>query len=221
MKVQNYPNPVPPRKTPPEKEKEEHGLHDGLQLGHNASSLGEATGILGEISREEMVEMRSLVARESRQAAILGENSAPHTLLRSGAVGLNALVDAGAVYHAVEHFQEKGAVNKLEGVSHLLMGAGCGLTAAHLSTGGEQLGHTAGHFLLAHGAIEMGVGVYRAVKGEKTLGLLQAAHGACLVGAEMAPGAALPLCVAMAALTGVQVWQHRVQSKSHSGPAHK
>jgi hypothetical protein len=170
--------------------------------------------VLGELSREEAIEMHSLVAHGGRPAALLNQNSLPSTVLRTGAVGLNALVAGGAAWHGVQLLQAPGAVNKVEGVSHLLMSAGCGLTAAHLSTGSESMGHLAGHFLLAHGATEMGVGVYRAVHGEKTLGLLQAAHGACLIGADMVPGAAIPLCLAMAALTGAQIWQHRAH------PAH-
>ncbi len=153
--------------------------------------------------------MRSLVARESRQAAILGEASLPHTLLRGGAVALNGLVAAGAIWHGIELLGSEGGVKKAEGISHLLMGAGCGLTAAHLSTGSVHTGHLAGNFLLAHGAAEVGLGIYRSTQGEKTLGLLQAAHGACLIGAEMIPGAALPFCLAMATLTGLQIWQHR------------
>ena len=163
---------------------------------------------MGEISREEMVEMRSLVARESRQAAILGEASAPHTALRAGAAGLNALVAVGATWHAVELMRRPDAFSKTEGASHLLMAAGCGLTAGHLGLGNAHLGHLGGQFLLAHGAAEIGLGAYRAVKGEKVLGSLQAAHGACLIGAELFPQAALPLCVGMAALTGIQIWQH-------------
>ena len=164
-----------------------------------------------------MVEMRSLVARESRQAAILGEASAPHTALRAGAAGLNALVAVGATWHAVELMRRPDHFSKAEGASHLLMAAGCGLTAGHLGLGNADLGHLGGKFLLAHGAAEVGLGAYRACKGEKMLGSLQAAHGACLIGAELFPQVALPLCVGMAALTGIQIWQnHR-----HPAPAHK
>lgn len=181
------------------------------------SSIGEASGLMGEISREEMVEMRSLVARESRQAAILGEASAPHTALRAGAAGLNALVAVGATWHAVELMRRPDAFSKTEGASHLLMAAGCGLTAGHLGLGNAHLGQLGGQFLLAHGAAEIGLGAYRACKGEKILGGLQAAHGACLIGAELFPQAALPLCVGMAALTGIQIWQHH----RHPGHGHQ
>ncbi|ODT74433.1 hypothetical protein ABS71_05660 [bacterium SCN 62-11] len=214
VKICKAPIPATPPKSQLPKPSEEHGLHDGVQIGHNLSSVGEATGVLGEISREEMVEMRSLVARESRQAAILGEASAPHTALRTGAAGLNVLVAAGAAWHGIELLRRPDGFSKVEGASHLLMAAGCGLTAGHLGLANPVMGELAGKFLMAHGAAEVGLGAYRALQGEKVLGGLQAAHGACLIGAEVFPAAALPLCVSMAALTGIQVWLH------HQHPGH-
>jgi hypothetical protein len=216
VKICKTPTPQTPVKNRLPHASEDHQLHDGVQIGHNLSSVGEATGILGEISREEMVEMRSLVARESRQAAILGEASAPHTALRAGAAGLNVLVAAGAAWHGVELLRRPDGFSKVEGASHLLMAAGCGLTAGHLGLGNHEMGALAGKFLVAHGAAEVGLGAYRAIKGEKLLGSLQAAHGACLIGAEVFPAAALPLCVSMAALTGIQVWLHH----KHPGQDH-
>lgn len=225
MKVQYYSQPTPPPRPqppapPPEHDPRGHDLHNGVQIGHNVSHLAEASGILEEIGREEMLEIRGMVAREGRQTALLGENSAPHTALRTGAIGLNALVGVGAVWHGVELLHSKDTWHKLEGVSHLVLGAGCGLTAAHLGTGNHTVGHLAGHMLVAHGAAEVGLGTYRAFKGEKGLGLLQAAHGACLIGAEFIPSAALPLCVAMAAITGVQIWHHH-KYPSHNGKPEK
>jgi len=217
VKVQHHPSPTPPP-PPPGKQPERHGnhdLHDGVQLGHDASSLGEASGLLGEISREETLELRSLIAREGRQSAILGEHSAPHSALRTAAGGLNVLVAAGATWHGFNLLRSEHKLDKVEGFNHLLIGAGCGLTAAHLMTGHEHLGELGGHFLMAHGVGEIGIGIYRACRGEATLGSLQAAHGACLVAAEMVPGAALPLCLTMAALTGAQIWQHRAHKPEH------
>ena len=187
-------------------------MHNGIQLGHDASDLGKASGL---IAREELVEVRGLVAREGRQAAVLGEHSTPHTALRAGAAGLNALLAAGAVWHGVELIR-KG--EKAEGASHLLLGAGCALTAGHLAGLNPHLGHWGGQLLMAHGVAEIGIGAYRASKGERVQGLLQAAHGACMVGAELVPGAALPLCLAMAGLTGAQIWRHHHQP---AGVPHK
>ncbi|MBX3166028.1 MAG: hypothetical protein KF760_01405 [Candidatus Eremiobacteraeota bacterium] len=220
MKICKTPTPqnLPQTRLPPPTK--EHQLHDGVQLGHNLSSVGEASGVLGEVTREEMVEMRSLVARESRQAAILGEASAPHTALRAGAAGLNVLVAAGATWHALELLRRPDGYSKAEGASHLLMAAGCGLTAGHLGLANPGLGELGGKFLLAHGAAEVGLGAYRAIKGDKLLGGLQAAHGACLIGAELFPAAALPLCVGMAALTGIQIWQHHRHPGHGQGQAH-
>lgn len=218
MKIQQAPPPPPAAPSKPPGKKEDHTVHNGIQLGHDASSVGEASGFLGELSREETLEMRSLVARETRQAAIWGEHAHPHTLLRAGAAGLNAVVAAGALWHAVELLQRPEKVDKAEGLSHLLMGAGCGLTAGHLTTGLPQLDHLAGRFLLAHGAAEIGIGGYRALHGDRMLGGLQAAHGACLIGAELVPSLALPLCLGMATLTGIQIWQHRKAHHEHRGP---
>lgn len=216
VKICKNPSPQAPPKTKLPPPPSDHQIQDGVQLGHDLSSVGEASGVLGEISREEMVEMRSLVARESRQAAILGEASVPHTALRAGAAGLNALVTVGATWHAIELMRRPDAFSKAEGASHLLMAAGCGLTAGDLALANPGLGHLAGKFLLAHGAAEVGLGAYRAYKGDKVLGGLQAAHGACLIGAELFPGAALPLCISMAALTGIQIWQHHRHPGTHA-----
>ncbi len=215
MKICKAPPPQTPPKTQLPPVAEEHNLHDGVQLGHNLSSIGEASGVLGEIAREEIVEMRSLIARGSRPAALLGEASATHTALRAGAAGLNVLVAAGATWHAIELLRRPDGYSKVEGASHLLMAAGCGLTAGHLGLDNSHLGELGGKFLLAHGVAEVGLGAYRALQGDKVMGGLQAAHGACLVGAELFPAAALPLCVGMAALTGIQIWQH------HRHPDHK
>lgn len=200
MKVHRYNSP-PPRKPA-------HDVHNGIQLGHDVSDLGKASGLL---AREELLEVRGIVAREGRQAAVLGEHSDPHTRLRAGAAGLNAVLAAGALWHGIELIF-KG--EKAEGASHLLLGAGCALTAGHLAGLQAGLGQWGGHLLTAHGAAEIGIGAYRALGGQPARGLLQAAHGACLIGAEMVPGAALPLSLAMAGLTAAQIWQHH-HSKSH------
>lgn len=177
-------------------------MHNGIQLGHDVSDLGKASGLL---VREELIEVRGMVAREGRQAALLGEHSTPHTALRAGAAGLNAVLAAGAVWHGTELIR-KG--EKAEGISHLMLGAGCALTAGHLAGLNPALGHWGGHLLVAHGATEIGIGTVRLLHGEPAKGLLQAAHGACMIGAEIAPGAALPLSLAMAGLTAVQIWHH-------------
>ncbi|MFN8609743.1 MAG: hypothetical protein U0931_19545 [Vulcanimicrobiota bacterium] len=203
MKIRPYQSPPPSPRKPP------NDVHNGIQLGHDVSDLGKATGL---ITREELVEVRGLVAREGRQAALLGEHSLPHTALRAGAAGLNALLAAGAIWHGVE-LMRKG--EKAEGASHLLLGAGCALTAGHLAGLDPALAHLGGQLLMAHGAAEIGIGGYRAARGERIGGLLQAAHGACMIGAELVPGAALPLCVAMAGLTAAQIWQH------HHQPSHR
>lgn len=143
---------------------------------------------------------------------MLGETAhyAPHSWLQSGVGVLNGVVAAGAVWHGVEMLRSPDPVRKLEGVNHLLMGAGCGLVSAHLLGGGHELAGVGSKLLVAHGLGEVAMGSYRAATGKSAVpGLLQAAHGACLMGAELIPGAALPLCVAMAGVTAAQIWVHK------------
>ena len=218
MKVQSLPPQGPPPKLPPKKEAAEHSEHakdDGLQLGHEASSLGEHTlksRWLSELAHDDMVEMRGLVAREGRQTAVLGETAhyAPHSWLQTGVGVLNGAVAVGAVWHGLEMIHSKDPLRKVEGVNHLLMGAGCGLVSGHLLGGSHELAGWGSKFLIVHGLGEIAVGSYRAATAKSPLpGLLQATHGACLMGAELVPGAALPLCVAMAGVTAAQIWLHK------------
>jgi hypothetical protein len=226
--IQKAPHHAPP---PPPPRHGDHKKTDAVQLGHDVADIAHAAAghigeeaaeaatkvrFLGELGREEMMEMRAMVAREGRQVAVLGEQTVhavqPHPYLRTGAALLNGAVAAGAVWHGVELLRSNGPVKKMEGLNHLVLGAGCGLISAHLSGGPEALGHVGGGLMVAHGAAEVGLGAYRAVRGhgtERKLGLLQAAHGGCLIGAELFHGAALPLCLAMAGLTGVQIYLHR------------
>ena len=227
MQIQALPNPPAPPKGPPTPPPhKDHTREDGIQIGHDAASLGEhglKTRWLGELTRDEMVEMRALVAREGRQTAVIGETAhfTPHSWLKTGVAGLNGVVAASALWHGVEMLRSKDGLHKIEGVNHLLMGAGCGLISGHLLGGDHHLGEVGSKLMVAHGVGEIGIGAYRAIKRngpERVSGLLQAAHGACLVGAELVHGAAVPLCLAMAGITGAQIWLHRKhphQPESH------
>jgi hypothetical protein len=225
VKLTQTPPPQPPLK-PKSHKHENQAVTDGLQLGHDASSLGEhglKSKLLSEWTRDEVVELRSALAKEGRQAGVMGEHSSfgSHNLLAGGVGILNGAVAASALWHGIDLLRSDRPLHKVEGVNHLLMGAGCGLVSAHLLGGNHHLGQIGSHFLSAHGAGEVGIGLFRAAKGEgreRTYGLLQAAHGACLMGAEMVPGAALPLCLAMAGLTGVQIWLHH--HPAHQDPPH-
>lgn len=217
MKVQNLPPQGSPPKLPLQKHASEHTDHwkdDGLQLGHDLADVGEhglKSRWLSELAHDEMLEMRGLVASEGRQTAVLGETAhyGNHSWLQSGVGVLNGAVAVGAVWHGLGMLRSKDPLRKVDGVNHLLMGAGCGLVSAHLLGGSHELAGLGSKFLIAHGVGEVAVGSYRAATGKSVLpGLLQATHGACLVGAEMVPGAALPLCVAMAGVTAAQIWLH-------------
>lgn len=155
---------------------------------------------------------RGMVASEGRQTAVLGETAhyGSHTWLQTGVGVLSGAVAVGAVWHGLGMLRSKDPLRKADGVNHLLMGAGCGLVSAHLLGGSHELAGLGSKLLIAHGVGEVALGSYRAATGKSVLpGLLQATHGACLVAAEMLPAVALPMCVAMAGVTGAQIWLHQ------------
>jgi hypothetical protein len=186
-------------------------------LEHESKNLRSRLGRwLSEMADDDRADVRRLVMREGRQGAVLSETGVSlNPLWGAGLCALNGLAAAGALHHGAGLLRDREPLHKIEGVNEILMGLGCALVAGNLAGGAPLLAQLGGHLLVAHGLGQAGLGLYSIGAGTETptRGLLQAAHGLCLVGAELCPGIALPLCVAMLGLTGSQIYLAAAHSR--------
>lgn len=162
----------------------------------------------------------AVAAREqaalSHNHAAMGHDHGGHAhhhggTLNNAMAGISAAVAVGAAVHGVEMLRSDDTLTKLEGANHLLMSASCGVMATQMFTGNAALNGWSAGLMAAHGLGELALGVHQLVKGvnedcahHKFLGATKTVHGACLAAAQVFPGAALPLYLAMGAATAAQ-----------------
>jgi hypothetical protein len=206
VRVQAHPKYQPSRRRPPKpapQQPPEDGGNNKLQLGADLAHL--ATAKLSSAVQHSAPHLETAVALLGQQ----GETLVGNSLFRGGAAALNVGVAAAASWRGIQGLRSHSKLEKLEGANNLLLGTGSGLIASNLISGSAEISHWGGKFMLAHGVGDIGLGGYRAVRGhgaERLSGVLQAAHGSCLVAAELFHAAAVPLCVAMLGLSAAQLF---------------
>lgn len=206
VKIQTLPPAVAPRilgaPAPGPEKSRDHSTTDKVQLGADLSHIASAAWYKSAHP--------ATAGKIKSSAAVLGQHgeSLQSAALRGGAAVLSGAVALASTWHGVALLRSKETFTRLEGANHLVLAAGSGLVAAHLGTAQHGVSQAGAALMLVHGVGEVGLGAYRALREEgsdRTAGLLQMAHGACLVGAELFHGAALPLCLIMAGITGTQM----------------
>ena len=126
--------------------------------------------------------------------------------------GLSVAVSVGSAMHGYQMLQSDDTFTKLEGVNHLVMSAGCASMAGAMLGPGPGFGSVSTGLMAAHGLGEVALGAYQLRQGihddcshHKLSGATKMVHGGCLAAAQLFPGAALPLYLAMGAATTAEV----------------